>query len=99
MADLATSALASSLDEMHPVAVKPKLDSKHDPFTIIIFLGLLIGGVLYAGYSLYSDISGSEVQVTTYLPFLLLGIALFIALAFEFVNGFHDPANALATVI
>src|SRR5262252_8921550 len=100
MADLATSAsLASSLDEIHPVAVKPKLDAKHDPFTIIIFLGLLVGGVLYAAYSLYFDISGAEVRVTTYLPFLLLGVALFIALAFEFVNGFHDTANAVATVI
>jgi PiT family inorganic phosphate transporter len=29
----------------------------------------------------------------------LLGIALLIALAFEFVNGFHDTANAVATVI
>jgi inorganic phosphate transporter, PiT family len=100
MADLATSAsLGSSLDEIHPVPVKPKLDAKHDPFTIIIFLGLLVGGVLYAAYSLYFDISGAEVRVTTYLPFVLLGVALFIALAFEFVNGFHDTANAVATVI
>ena len=30
---------------------------------------------------------------------LLLGICLFIALGFEFVNGFHDTANAVATVI
>jgi len=33
------------------------------------------------------------------LPFLLLAMAMFIALAFEFVNGFHDTANAVATVI
>jgi inorganic phosphate transporter, PiT family len=31
--------------------------------------------------------------------FVLLGIALMIALGFEFVNGFHDTANAVATVI
>ena len=30
---------------------------------------------------------------------MLLGIALLIALSFEFVNGFHDTANAVATVI
>ena len=30
---------------------------------------------------------------------MLLGIALLIALGFEFVNGFHDTANAVATVI
>jgi PiT family inorganic phosphate transporter len=28
--------------------------------------------------------------VKTWLPFLLLGVALLIALGFEFVNGFHD---------
>jgi PiT family inorganic phosphate transporter len=28
-----------------------------------------------------------------------LGLALFVALGFEFVNGFHDTANAVATVI
>jgi PiT family inorganic phosphate transporter len=33
------------------------------------------------------------------LPFILLGVALVIALGFEFVNGFHDTANAVATVI
>jgi PiT family inorganic phosphate transporter len=38
-------------------------------------------------------------RVTTYLPFILLFVALLIALAFEFVNGFHDTANAVATVI
>lgn len=30
---------------------------------------------------------------------LLLALCLLIALAFEFVNGFHDTANAVATVI
>jgi len=29
----------------------------------------------------------------------LLGLALFVACAFEFINGFHDTANAVATVI
>ena len=30
---------------------------------------------------------------------ILLGIALLLALGFEFANGFHDTANAVATVI
>ena len=30
---------------------------------------------------------------------ILLGLALLMALSFEFVNGFHDTANAVATVI
>jgi len=32
-------------------------------------------------------------------PYVLLSLALLIALSFEFVNGFHDTANAVATVI
>ena len=31
--------------------------------------------------------------------FILLAMALLMALSFEFVNGFHDTANAVATVI
>jgi PiT family inorganic phosphate transporter len=31
--------------------------------------------------------------------FLFLGLALVVALGFEFVHGFHDTANAVATVI
>src|SRR5204863_8946380 len=34
---------------------------------------------------------------TTHVVFLALALAL--ALGFEFVNGFHDTANAVATVI
>jgi len=55
--------------------------------------------VLYAGYSLVSDINGAMTQKSAVLPFILLGIAPLIALGFEFVNGFHDTANAVATVI
>jgi PiT family inorganic phosphate transporter len=33
------------------------------------------------------------------LPYILLGVALVIALAFEMCNGFHDTSNAVATVI
>jgi PiT family inorganic phosphate transporter len=50
-------------------------------------------------YSLYVDVQESGTRVVTYVPFLLLFVALLIALGFEFVNGFHDTANAVATVI
>jgi inorganic phosphate transporter, PiT family len=66
-------------------------------------IGMLIAGValvvglIYAGAHLLSDLA--TVHPTSYLPFLLLGVALLTALAFEFVNGFHDTANAVATVI
>ena len=53
----------------------------------------------YAAYSIYADIRESGTPVTSLLPFLLLGVALLIALGFEFVNGFHDTANAVSTVI
>ena len=46
-----------------------------------------------------SDVSGSTTKTLAILPFLLLGVALLIASGFEFVNGFHDTANAVATVI
>ena len=65
----------------------------------IAFVVFLVGGVLFTAYSLYSDIESRAVHPTTWLPFLFLALALFIALGFEFVNGFHDTANAVATVI
>jgi len=43
------------------------------------------------------DLAG--VHSTSMMPYVLLGIALLVALGFEFVNGFHDTANAVATVI
>src|SRR5262245_11526444 len=42
------------------------------------------------------DLFGDQVSAGTAL---LLLLALGLALAFEFVNGFHDTANAVATVI
>src|SRR5579883_1143607 len=81
------------------VSPKPELAAKSGPGAAIIFALLLVAGLLFTVYSLYSDVSETGTPVTTYLPFLLLGVALFIALGFEFVNGFHDTANAVATVI
>jgi inorganic phosphate transporter, PiT family len=77
----------------------PKLDQGVNPLTLILFLGVLAAGVLYVAYSIYSDIDAAGSKVTALLPFLLLFVALMIALGFEFVNGFHDTANAVATVI
>ncbi|HEY0201564.1 MAG TPA: inorganic phosphate transporter, partial [Burkholderiaceae bacterium] len=41
----------------------------------------------------------APVKQASVLAYILLGVALLIALGFEFVNGFHDTANAVATVI
>jgi inorganic phosphate transporter, PiT family len=82
-----------------PASSKPDLNANSGPAAAIIFILLLAAGLLYTAYQLYSDVQETGVPVTTYLPFLLLGVALLIALGFEFVNGFHDTANAVATVI
>src|SRR5262245_59269275 len=94
-----TDIAANAAHAAEHAAIKPKLDTKISPITVIIFVGLLAAGVLFTSYSLYSDVSDTGVRTTTLLPFVLLGVALLIALGFEFVNGFHDTANAVATVI
>ena len=63
----------------------------------IVFLLLLAGGLLFIGDRLSIDLA--LVHSPSIFPFILLGIALLIALGFEFVNGFLDTANAVATVI
>jgi PiT family inorganic phosphate transporter len=78
---------------------RPNLDKGFNPLTMILFFGALAAGILYVVYSVYSDVEETGTRITTFLPFLLLFVALMIALAFEFVNGFHDTANAVATVI
>jgi PiT family inorganic phosphate transporter len=80
-------------------SAKPKLDHPVAPVTAIIFLTVLLAGIGYAALSIYSEVRDAGVTTETSLPFILLGIALLIALSFEFVNGFHDTANAVATVI
>src|SRR5947209_9001476 len=81
------------------ISPRPKLDRPLDPRTAIILLLVLAGGLLYVAYSLYADVDASGARTATFLPYLLLFVALLIALGFEFVNGFHDTANAVATVI
>jgi PiT family inorganic phosphate transporter len=78
------------------------LDSKFETssfgkFGIIGFAIMVLIGLIYIGHSLSIDLS--VVHSASVFPYILLGIALFIALSFEFVNGFHDTANAVATVI
>ena len=71
-----------------PVAV-PSLEAKlgkgPGKIGILVFGVVLIIGVIYAGSSLISDLSSVHSQ--SILPFLLLGLALLVALGFEFVNG------------
>ncbi|GBQ94506.1 inorganic phosphate low-affinity transporter [Acetobacter nitrogenifigens DSM 23921 = NBRC 105050] len=79
---------------------RPDLNGGRKPLGAAIFFGVLIGALGFAAWSVLHDMSAagdtSHLAVGT---FVLLGVALIIALAFEFVNGFHDTANAVATVI
>ena len=63
----------------------------------IIFAVMLVAGIVYIWMKLSTDLA--IVHNASVFPFILLGLALFIALGFEFVNGFHDTANAVATCI
>jgi PiT family inorganic phosphate transporter len=94
MADLATTVNAmpsgvSLLDR--------KLTKAPSRAGIAAFLLALAGGLCYIAFHVARDLD--SVIITSIWPYLLLGLALLIALGFEFVNGFHDTANAVATVI
>jgi PiT family inorganic phosphate transporter len=65
--------------------------------SITLFLVAVAGGLCFITFNVARDMKA--VTVTSIWPYLLLGLALLIALGFEFVNGFHDTANAVATVI
>jgi len=77
----------------------PDLDRGFHPLTGVIYMGVVAAALLFVAYSIYVDIDATGTRVDTYLPYILLFVALLIALGFEFVNGFHDTANAVATVI
>lgn len=78
-------------------ALEAKMSAKPGKIGMLIFGVALIVGFIYAGSQLISDLA--EIHSPSIFPFLMLGGALLIALGFEFVNGFHDTANAVATVI
>ncbi len=62
-----------------------------------VFGAALVVGLIYTVTSLARDLQAE--RGTSIFPYVLLGVALLVALGFEFVNGFHDTANAVATVI
>ena len=94
----ATLAASTSSPDPHATA-RPRFDSKPSLMTVLLFVALLLGGMLFTVFSLSSDVAETGLRTTSYMAFFLLGLALLIALGFEFVNGFHDTANAVATVI
>jgi len=93
MADLATT--------VERLPHEGLLDKKMKPTSAWVSGGVvavaLLGGLAYIGFHIAQDLS--NVVVVNTWPYVLLAVALLIALGFEFVNGFHDTANAVATVI
>jgi inorganic phosphate transporter, PiT family len=80
-----------------PTVLDAKMQKSPGKLGMAIFGGVLLIGISYAAIHLVSDLSGYH--ATSIMPYLLLTLALMVALGFEFVNGFHDTANAVATVI
>jgi PiT family inorganic phosphate transporter len=78
-------------------AVHQKMSRNPGKIGIAVFGAALVVGLIYTIISLATDLQAE--RGTSAYPYILLGVALFVALAFEFVNGFHDTANAVATVI
>src|SRR6202162_434416 len=80
-----------------PSVLDQKIGAGPGRIGMLVFGVALTIGLIYAGAHLLSDLS--QMHATSVGPYILLGVALLIALGFEFVNGFHDTANAVATVI
>ena len=66
-------------------------------FFMPVFLTVIISTLVYIGFQLSTDLA--HVPALSLYSVIFLATALLIALGFEFVNGFHDTANAVATVI
>src|SRR6202050_3605312 len=92
-----TTTTASAASPIAPSKVHAKLARGPGRMGMVAFAAFLTLGLVYAASQLVGDLS--HVRTSSAFPFLFLGVALMIALGFEFVNGFHDTANAVATVI
>lgn len=82
-------------------AAKTKVDMSHahEPKLVFAIIGLVIAALFFTVGSLINELHNAGSEAPPWWPYILLGMALFVALGFEFVNGFHDTANAVATVI
>ena len=94
MADLATAVEVLS-------AHSPLLDRKQKRRShrggVVFSLAALAAGLGYIVFHVVHDLD--RIRLASAWPLVMLGFALAIALGFELVNGFHDTANAVATVI
>ena len=97
MAGTATITRAYPQQSPQPGPIARKLQRPRSRFGSIVFVLAIAAGIGYIATEISRDME--SVQTGSVWPFLLLALALLIALGFEFVNGFHDTANAVATVI
>jgi PiT family inorganic phosphate transporter len=97
MADTATAAPPAPVSSSSSLLDRKLEKGSPGRIGIMVFGVILVGGLIFIGNRLLTDLS--SVHMPSVWPYVLLGLALLIALAFEFVNGFHDTANAVATVI
>jgi PiT family inorganic phosphate transporter len=93
------SDLATTIPARPPAAalLEKKMKKSHAMISGGVVLAALVVGLGFIGFHIIQDFS--SVALGSLWPYLLLIVALLIALGFEFVNGFHDTANAVATVI
>ena len=93
------SEVASTLSGRPPASalLEKKMKKSHAFISGAVVLVALVIGVGFIGFNISKDFS--NVTLGSIWPYALLILALAIALGFEFVNGFHDTANAVATVI
>src|SRR5580698_3383814 len=94
MSDLAT---AEAIRPPASALLDKKMKKSHAMISGGVVLAALIIGLGFIAFKISDDFAG--VTLGSFWPYLLLVVALLIALGFEFVNGFHDTANAVATVI
>ena len=98
MADLATIAAPLPKSPARAASqIDRKLKARPSRIGLAFFITAVSAGLGYIVFHVSRDLDA--VKSTGSWPYMLLGLALIIALGFEFVNGFHDTANAVATVI
>jgi inorganic phosphate transporter, PiT family len=95
MAEMTTAAVGRLAPP--PTLLEQKMTKSPGRFGKLAFGVVLAGGLIFIVARLLSDLSGA--RVSSAWQYVLLALALLTALGFEFVNGFHDTANAVATVI
>ena len=93
MSDLATAIPGSPSAGL----LEKNMKKSHAMVSGAVCLTILVVGIGFIAVHIAQDFSG--VTLGSIWPYALLILALIIALGFEFVNGFHDTANAVATVI